>query len=547
MLQEKQKETLSPFKSISILFIIIVLAVVSHVNFFLKDARPFLDHSAHYFYDGFLSPLNFLHALLVFLLEKVSPLLKYDSFFLYKISHLFFLISFVLFTYLCAKLIYGRFAALLAAFLLITFPDVLNIFRKSEINMQTASILSLAVYLYFKSNFLQKQSYSLCFTFVIFLFFIHHYGSLLYMGVMFCSFVVPSFFLEKKQDGRNKIIMCLLFFIMVGVDFYFNPVRYAVYFDKCMFYLSKYHVFSGNLFASFSDNFFLRYLENIKLLYNSNLVCFDFHFILSFCAVIFHIADSVYKKIKKIPFSAQENMIWQMTLFVVMGVLCILVGFSNIRKFVIPFCFALSVLNAGAFISIYVKIKSIIFLRVVGIFCAALFFLYGLIILFYPAVAFSLQNNTLNAYVYVHDDFNLSESMKFFEQKKIRINDVGVMAYDDYSVSDAESYLLTLQFKKRGVMDDVFNGTPYLVVFYDLLGNAFFDNIPALESLETKINTFIKAETTKYGDLQEIFTYGVALNNQMPDNPVAKDYHDMFFGKGRKIRQYLIFIYRTNL
>lgn len=549
MLSKKQKDILASVKSVSLLFGIVVLAILSHVNFFLKDGRPFLDHSAHYFFDGFLRPLNAVYELLVVFLQKVFPFLNYDSFFLYKMCHLFFLIPLIFFTYFSAKIIYGKVAALIAAFLVITFPDVLNIFRKSEINMQTACFLSLAVYVYLKSSFLQKKSYSLCFALVAFLFFVNHYGSLLYLTVMFCVFVLTSFF-NKEKAGRDSVVLCfVVFFILAAIDFYFNPVRYESYFDKYTFYLFSHHVLTGNIFVSFVDNFAVRYFENARELYNSNLVFFDIHFLLCLFSVIFHIVCIVFKKIKKVSFSHQENMACQLLLVVLFGILFVLVGFSNIRKFAAPFYFFMAILNAGAFVSLYSRIKEKLFFRMAGLGFVVMFVFYGVMILFYSPLVFKFQNNTLNAYFYVQDDFNLSEVMSFVKKEKVGAADIGVMGYDAYSVSDAESCLLTLRFKMGAGIEDIATGTSCMIVFYDLLANNFFGNISEMEKVKAKINTFTKAKTGKEVELKKVLRYGVLLDDSMSFPSFFLDGEDasIFDVRDTQVRQYLIFIYSIGM
>lgn len=414
---KREKEFFTKGKSVFILLGIIILACAAHVNFFLKDGRPFLDHESHYFIEGFLSPLIFVYKIVFYVLSNYLPFFDYDSFFVYKMTNLFFFIPVIVFTYLSASFLYSRAFGLLAAFFVATTPDVLNIFRQSEINLISASIFSVLVYLYIYNVYFRCWQVSVCFFILFYCFFMHHYSSLLYLIaialVAFCSFFAKA---RQRKDIRIKMFV-LLFLLLVF--FMFN-------FDRSMKYVNMgIHYLVESVAGERIDGFFGVYVLNWSFLYNNFAVDAGM-FRLNIYMILFAVCVGFYgfsflvrrKKEYAYTYSLTES---RFIIVVLISLLFLGRGLCNIMVFFAPLYLLISVLNAGMFFKFYTKYGRFLLVKISIFIFVLLFLLYGCLSLFYPKILIRRQGREVDYYIHNSDNYNLPAHVRFIKEKRLDI------------------------------------------------------------------------------------------------------------------------------
>lgn len=491
-----KKEFFTRLRTVFFLVGIIVLACTAHVNFFLNDGRPFMDHDGYYFISGYLGHIVFIYEILAAFFNKFFPLFEYDGFLLYKSVHLFFLIPMIFFTYLSAAFLYGRAYGLLAAFFVVTAPDILNIFHKSEINFLTAALFSMVVYFYIRSNRLKNLYFAVLFMLSLYLFFLHHYSSLLYMAA-----VVPVYFLslwhrsygDKKTKQRISYLAGLVF-LLLTLDTFWHWERYFSYIQTGIVYVHK--IFHSDLFFSsyVGENLLVKYFYSFLLLYDNyyfdlgvNLYFLSFLFSSLWCAVVF-----LYKGIRKISFSEMEYMQLQFVLILWLSLifLCSGIGTDVFAVFVFfaPLYVLVAVLNAGVLYRFYGRYAKAAVFR--GLFFTGMFtfVVYGLFSLFYPKALVEGSYTYGDNYFYYlpqEDDYNIPKHLQFFEAEGIAVADQKLLFFPipDSYYTDLMNFYFSVRTggELKNISSPAEREYKYLWVAYDVTKNKALGNVRCIQ------------------------------------------------------------------
>lgn len=494
---ENKKEIFTPFRSVVLLLGIIILACTAHVKFFLDDGRPFIDHDGYYFISGYLGHIVFIYELIAAFLNKFFPLFAYNGFFLYKMVNLFFLIPLIVFTYLSAAFLYGRAYGLLASFFVVTAPDILNIFHKSEINFLTATIFSMLMYFYIRSNRLRNIYFSLMFICSLYVFFLHHYSSLLYMAavgvVYFLTFCYRCKGSKKTKQHFFYIVgFCVL---LITVDVFFHWERYFFYMRTAMDYIHK--IFHNDLFFSSYVGESLRdkYLYSFRLLFNN----YYFHFgvnlyFLSFLITSFWLgAAFIYKCIRKISFSEIEYIQLQFLciLWVCLLFLCSGIGTDVFAVFVFfaPLYGLVAVLNTGFLYRLYGRYAKIKVFKAFFIAGVVAFIVYGLFSLFSPKSLVCGSYRYGDNYFYYlpqQDDYNIPAHLAFFEEEGIDVagREMLFLPMPDSYYTDLMDFYFSVRM--RGSLQDLLSppAVPYKYIWvaYDATKNKALGSVRQIKS-----------------------------------------------------------------
>lgn len=532
------------------------IVLFSYGRFFLLDPRPFIDHASHYICDGYFSYMDILYEMLRNLLESSVPSFQYDGFFLYRCFGVFLMGVLIFFVHRTVRILYGQFAACFAVLFISTFPEILNVFHKTEVNSVILSLSAVSLYLYVKSSAFRDRAMTVLFFFSAFFMFIYHHSSLLYLLCMVCVFFVSGL-KTNNASRKNAFIGLGVFLVLLLVDRFLNSARYDVLLERILFYFTHHNVFCKDVSGTAGGSFLSSYTGNFSRLYNLNLKWIDFHFMFAAAVFSFESLRLLRKKYRREILSENDILTLHLILFSLGGMLFILLGFSDIKKFFTPFCVVLTVICSRFFIDAVDFLKTAVWGRIlIGLFFVV-FSGYAFLMLFLPSAMFESQNDTLESYRIAEDDFNLMQVVDFLLRQDISENDLTVTHYNYFSAGDAELFLISVFLKMKwewGYIipeDKTFN-----VCFYDLQANDFFSRKEPLADIERKVRQrMIVQESVLSEDFSErpivlkrIIPYGVFVEQEgvfstaaFSDDSVS-DVMDTGY-ENMLGRQYLLFIY----
>lgn len=583
---------------------IILLSVFAHMNFFVQDGRPFLDHDWYYFENGSLGGLTFFYNAFVLFMDTFFKSFEYNGFFLYKMMNLFFLVPLIVFVYLSVSFLYSRAYAVCAAFVIVSVPEIINVFHKSEINFLTVCVFSAVVYLYIRSDSFRNLYYSFLFSASLYLFFRHHYASLLYMSAMFP--VMFAFYLcrvRKNKKTQKKIILSLLVLILGFLAvFYFDFVRCRYYLDAAFVYIED----SGGLKNFLGWGFIYTLAENIVYLYNKFGVAGFFKvkinpYLLLFvfsCFVL--LADAAVRRIKKTEgkniFNLENQFALMVMLYLVISSGSGLFSYRDIYTvsiFFAPIYVLIVMVIAGVFYRLYGKYGNS---KVVKIIYGLLFsgiLIYGFLSLFCSEMLVDKQDVDVDCYVAYEDNYNIAAHLDFFRQESIDVKDmVFTVAFEEYSADLIALYFLVrnnnfadmrLYAPKKdakyvwvlSLYDPEGNYSEELIFkrfykpsrrntssaslsffkikpFFDLLAHSLTPLSVSLPMLEEGAKKTARKEVAgKTLSLVKILPFGIKVEQIYKIRGIEKLkylYGDSFLGKGEELataRQYLVFIYKV--
>lgn len=465
---------------------IIVLSLAAHINFFLKDARPFLDHDWHYFTEGHLIPIVWLHAMLEAVVGFCFPFLDYNSFFLYKLANGFFLVPAIIFTYLSASFLYNRFAGLLASYFLITVPCILNVFHKSSVNLLTVSLFAVIVYFYIRSNCFRNLYFSLFFLITLYMFFLHHYSSLLYLSVLLPVYIAFSAYrLKKNQNIVRKIrSLCVFLFCLLLIDFLFNFARYKGYFDAGLYYFDYHFKVQADSFWVACLSFLKKCGHNLGNIYNYYFLYFSFYSFFSLIAIICYLYQIISMRLKKIYFSAAEFMETQFVV-IVLGILMLLsTGICKASLFVAPLYVILAILNAGIIFKMYKNYGHRAIGRIAVFIFTFLVFVHGFFSLFYAHWLITEDARPMAYYSYNNDDFNISAYMNFIDNAGAKEVNFDIIAADEYSEGKTTLFKFYFVLRMKERINNDFLKANYVFVLHDLIDEEFVTDTKSLLAIE---------------------------------------------------------------
>lgn len=455
-----EKERLSKASGMLLLCGIMLLAVFAHINFFMHDGRPFLDHDWYYVENESLKPLAFLYNIFIAFMGVFFKCFEYDGFFAYKFMQVFFLLPLAVFVYMTAGFLYGRLYGLLATFMVVTTPDIINVFHKSGINFLTASMFSAVVYFYVRSNWFRHLPYSFLCLVSLYLFFLHHYGSLLYMSAMLpVLFVFYLFRIRKNKRMQTKIILSLLLITGGVISLWcFDSERCRYYLDAAFVYIKD----TGGLKNFLGMEFISAIIENVFYLYNkfgvvglSRFKVNPYLLLFGFSCLLLTL-DTVYAVAKKTEgkriFNLENQFVLIIFLYLFISAGSGLFSYRDMHT--------VSIFFAPLYILVAIVISGVLFRcsekysesRVMKIIYGVLFlciFLYGFFSLFYSGVLVDNQDPDVDCYVVCEDNYNIPAHLEFFREENLDVRKiVFAAAFDDYN-SEITSFYFWVRNKNR--------------------------------------------------------------------------------------------------
>lgn len=504
MLSANKKEFFTSFNAFIALAGIVVLSILAHALFFMQDMRPLLDHDSYYLVSSDFKFFVFLYDTISSLLNHYFPLLSYDGFFLYKMLNLVYLLPLIIFTYLTASSLYDRGVGLLAAFLMVSFPAVLNAFHKSEVNFMMIACYSMCIFFYTKSNFFKNIYFSLfCLLSFVFMSF-HHYSFLLYLNVLIPVIVLINIY-RMKTLGEFKVksvVFSIAFVFLLEISFLFVLVGsyssflicfltifvffilykflYVKYRAEKIFWLAVIIFLIIELFlvhflfmdlrnavellitrlagtpvrekANYSSliHFLLLYWKRIYSLYTPDMFFFDFSFWNSFACFLFYVVFLGKKILTKRHLTHRETLELWLLGVLFLGVIFLAVGTGDVVKFFVPFYFVLAVLQAGCVYRLLLFFKRMLICRKIVFSYVAVLFVAGIISLFFPNIFVCDFTDYQNFYFYEKDDFNRSEISLFFEKKDLQISTGEVFFLRDKGDENPAGAFFSFWLKENG-------------------------------------------------------------------------------------------------
>lgn len=537
---------------------IVVLFLSAHINFFLQDGRPFLDHDWHYFTEGHMMPVVWLHTILERAVEICFPNMGYNNFFLYKLANGFFIIPPIIFIYLTASFMYDRFAGIFAAYFFVTFPGVINVFHKSSVNLLTVCLFSIIIYLYVRSNCFRNLHYLLMFLVSLYVFFLHHYSSLLYLSVLVPVYVFFSFYRLKKN--KNLVRKVRYFFIFIFcfflIDLAFNFARYKGYFTAGMYYFD-YHfkVQADSCFSAFL-NFFQKCGRNLVIIYNYYFLYFSFYSFFSLLFLICHIYLIFVRIAKKIYFSASEFVEVQFV-FMFLGILLLLsTGICKASLFVTPVYFVVAVLNAGIIFKMCNSKSYPMLNKILAFVFVFVVLVHGIASLFYPHLLTTAEPRPMAYYSYTQDDYNVLAYMDFIDRVSME-EDVNfdIIAADEHSEGKTTLFKFYFSLRLKERINSDFLKANYIFVLTDLVDTGSTKEIKSLLSMEEvayrKILTHKEGISKKNISLKHILPYGFLsymVYKYSDFSGIEEKYGESFTGSMGDLmpkRDCLVFIYEV--
>lgn len=504
MTEDRQKEFFTPFKSIAFLLGIIVLACVAHINFFLHDARPCIDHDWSYFSSGHLAPVVFIYKLIMFLAAEFFSKIPVGGLYIYKICNIFLLIPSVFCIYFSSSFLYNRFAGIFAAFLFISQPEILNVFRKSGVNIVTIFLFSAMVLAYIRSDFCRKLVFSLITVLFGVLLFLHHHSSLLYLTCSVSVFFVFSYNKAKNiqvitKNIRICMILCLIF---LSVDISTNFLRYREYFKTALDYFNA--GFKGES-VSFLDTllvFFLRSASNLKQMYNYHLFHFNFYGIFVLSGLIFYFINTMRCLKRKDLRNFVSLMEIQFFVVAAMIILVLSTGICHTPIFIAPVYVLLIILNSGIISRLQNICKDFMGGRIFLFLFTLFVFSFGCLSLFYPQALVKPQIRDMMYYIPSSDNLNVDIVRDFYRKKKEGISNFALIPATPYDEASAD--LLDFYFAiDIGFSSDYASSRyDYLLVLYNLYE---YDNPHRkifLPEIEEKVRHHILAKPYVFDDKQ---------------------------------------------
>lgn len=470
MTKISQKEFFTPLKSMFFLLGIVVLACAAHVNFFLKDARPFIDHDWDYFSSGHLAPVTVMYKFLMFLSAEFFPKMHVSGFFIYKICNLIMLIPSIVFMYLGASFLYSRFIGLVAAFLFISQPEILNVFHKSGVNIVTVFLFSAMVFAYIRSDFFRNFEFSLLSVLAAILLFLHHHSSLLYLSVTVSVFVISSYGKARSnQRIKRNIKICLAAgLVFVAGDLVVNFLRYREYFKTASDYFNAGFNISSVSLSDSLLSFVGRSAFNFWQMYNYYQFHFNFYGILTLAGLLFYCCRFIccLKRKDTIDFVSLSE--FQFFLISVIIMMVLSTGICHTAIFITPVYVLLIILNAGLVFRIQNRYGAFWRGKVFIFLFSGFGFLYGCFSLFYPHKLVEAQVKDMMYYLPCKDDLNILAVRDFYTDRKNGITNFALVPatpYDEATVDLIDFYFSIEIGPEAKHFSDTYD---YLLVLYDL-------------------------------------------------------------------------------
>lgn len=584
------------------LALVVMLSCLAHVNFFMHDMRPFQDHDWYYLMEGHMMFFIFVFDFLCAFLDKFLPFVVYDGFFLYKMINLMFLVPLIVFTYLTAEYLYNKWAGVLAAFIVVTFPQILNVFHKSEINILTAALFSACIFFYCRSNNLKNKIHSLMFVFFLVLFAMHHYSFFLYLAaalpVVFILFVIKT----SENHKTEKYFFCLAFllFFALGLSFLMLLSHNMFFLSMglsliCMYLLR--HMYESESFSLrrlgtvtaivlsaeilllsfdferiydvfFSTGYVYRYLDGNSFslmgmlksfgsiflremfsFYRTDLVYLDF----SFCLIVFCLSLNVFFLYRsfseKCCFSKTEIIEISFTCFILLGFLFLSAGVGKAVKFFAPFYMLLAVLLSGVLLKAYhvLRLKIVFWLLVLCLLVS------GFVSLFYPNVLVREKDNAHDFYYYMSDGYNADVVLELSRKRNINILSGLVMFTASSSLDEMDLDFVYMWLRLGGRLKQFFSPVKdmkYTHVFFFLYFNDVSDKMSLADIQEQAF--FALKEKNEYAEydallLQDIIPYGKSIKplEQNKDSDFLYPALKAVKRDGSFSREFLLFVYKV--
>lgn len=585
------------------LFCVVLFACTAHINFFSLDMRPFQDHDVYYLLEGHLNVFVFLFDSFKFFLDKFMPFVEYDGFFLYKMINLAFLVPLIIFTYLTAEYLYNKWGGVLAAFILITFPAILNIFHKSEINIITASLFSACIFFYIRSNNLKSKFYFCMFCLFFVVFVRHHYSFFLYLAaalpVVFFLFIFSIW--DSKNRDKSLFIQTSLLFFSLGLSFLLLLLPKGFFWTAlflsfvCMYFLRKiYHFKTGRLTTTAILNAVILSVQGVLLYSNFAAICrvflstgyeyryYDgtsfsfvgiirgfvnifvreissfyradmFYVDFSVCFIVFCLTLNTFFLCKsffsKSSFSKTEVTEVAFTCFACFGFLLLSFGVGKAVKFFAPFYMILAVLFAGLLVKLYsvLRFKAVVLILVLYLFVS------GCISLFYPNQLVFKNDNMHEFYYYIEDDYNAASVLAFSKKGNIDILSGSVLFGASRTLDEMDMDFVYMWLRLGGRLADVFmlsDNIRYTHVFFFLYFNDV-DTELSLANIKQQAFSSLKQknEHAEYASLvlKKVIPYGYLLENQELTFDFSTLYPDVNkVQRGKNFsREFLLFVYEV--
>lgn len=425
---EAGKEFLTRRVSCFILLGLIFLSCFLHINFFLQDGRPFLDHEWYYFSAGYNGVIVFVYQLLIDFLSLLLSDKNLNFTFLYQSVNVLYLAGLLIFIYLGTAFLYGRGFGLFATFFILTSPEIFNIFHKIEVNFQTAFFLSILLYFYIRCSFGRNRLFSFLVIGCGYLFFIQHYSSLLYLTPMFfIFFVVPLINVKRNCNAKRNIFHSgLLFCFLLVFDVSIRPMRYYLYSGEFIKYFNMYFFVDGKFFVNDIIGFADVFKSNLFMLYNSKLKYVDFYFIVSVLFAFLHLITCVKIICRKenLSFSAQINLI--LLAILLFCVFLLGTGICLVPVFFAPLYVFLALLNAGGLFKLYLLAKNHLAAKLFFHLSYFLVLVYGVCFIIFPNALIGGIDEEYDRYVPLNDDFNMQEHIEFFKTNGVISSNISV-------------------------------------------------------------------------------------------------------------------------
>lgn len=516
-MNEKDKNGLNLISYLLILVGIIVLSCAAHLNFFLTDGRPFLDHDWHYFDIGYFKFFEIVYGFVVGFL----PSSWHNGIFIYKMLNLLYLIPLIVFTCLSVTYIYGRALGLVSAFFIATTPAVLNVFHQSDINLQTVALLSLLLYVYLRAGVFRSLFFSLFFFLTLFVFYLHHYSSVLFLGAFFPSILYCLFMQVRHKifNIRNVLIGCLFFTLLLVVDMYLNQNRYILFINVLDNYYLNSHKFCSEKLISVFLYMFKNIRANFLGIIMQGVHYLNIHTAVSLLLLVVNFVCLLYAFLKKRKFQGYRFVETQLVLFILS--FFIMLAFEPnfpIDVFFAPMFVVLTFLNVAAISKLASWLKSRCFLKGGYFFAVFCFFVYGETLLFFPDLFLRQQEAELYCYTPVEDDFNLNEHVDFFASNDIDLSEVLVIGGGDPTDYVPDLYFFSLWLDTKvsleGVRErDMKHQSAYVVFLYDVQSDTKKSETEYLTPLSARIKSRIerkyKIMDSNMLSLVNIIPYGV--------------------------------------
>lgn len=525
MLSDTKKEFFTPVKTVLLFVGLVFLASWAHINFFLKDIRPFMDHEWYYFSAGYNSVIVFLYEMSVGVLNSVFGMETLNFVFVYKTVNVFYLIVFLVFVYLSSAFLYGRGFGLFAVFFALTSPELFNIFHKIEVNFQTASFLSILLYFYIRSNFGRDRLFSFLLVACGYVFFIQHYSSLLYLGpVIFVFLVFVCGKVRKSNNIKSNLFYSWLFFcFLFASDISIRPMRYYLYFDEFVKYFNMYFFVDNKFFINNIMQFGSIFKSNLVMIYNSKLLCFDFYFIFSFIVVVFHLFFISYRLFRKESLSFANQIEFGLIIVVFICVLFLGTGICLVPVFFAPLYVFFALLNASALSKLYFRSAKSFGSDMFFILICASVFLYGFVFLFFPNKLVGTVNKEYDCYVPLMDDFNMQEHMDYLKGEGVSSGNISVYPANVGLRNFSGLYAFSLSMG----LDGGYGGGGHSAAEYKLGVYALKADDPrrivSLAAIETDIfHTIVSKSGESNLSLVKIISYGSQTDDEIIYNSVEK-------------------------